>query len=264
MSRTLPLIPTFALLLVTSLSHADSLHERDTAKASRESSDDAGDRDTSDPILHLLFSAEQLVQEVDDAWNLQSSLAQFELRTGSAAQAVQSALRTTRHALSSLPFFDSPVLSFKPTPILTETPVPGMLSSPFGVRKDPIKHRRKKHHAGVDMVAKRNTPIHAAGPGIVTFAGRKGGYGRVIIIDHGLGLETRYAHLERIGVKKGEFVPRGATIGKVGSSGRATGPHLHFEVRQDGVPVPPAKALDVELPGCSRNARDCRRDRPQS
>jgi murein DD-endopeptidase MepM/ murein hydrolase activator NlpD len=220
--------------------------------------------ETGTSLLDLIFAAERILEGADDTWRHESSRAQYELRQASAAQAVQATLRTTRQALSSLPFLDSPVLTFKPTPILTEKPVPGQLSSPFGVRRDPIRRRKRKHHRGVDFVADRNTPVHASGPGIVAFAGRKGGYGRMVIIDHGLGLETRYAHLQRIKVKKGEFVPRGTTIGKVGSSGRATGPHLHFEVRQDGIAIPPTEALDVKLPGCSARARDCRRKRPSS
>ncbi|HEU5060963.1 MAG TPA: M23 family metallopeptidase, partial [Kofleriaceae bacterium] len=72
---------------------------------------------------------------------------------------------------------------------------------------------------------------------------RGGGYGRVVYIDHGGGLETRYAHLQKILVEEGDFVPAGAVVGKVGSSGRATGPHLHFEVRRDGRPVAPNRVL---------------------
>jgi murein DD-endopeptidase MepM/ murein hydrolase activator NlpD len=86
-----------------------------------------------------------------------------------------------------------------------------------------------------------------------------GGYGRVVIIDHGHGLQTRYAHLQRIKTKKGEFLPAGAVLGAVGSSGRTTGPHLHFEVRQDGVALPPEKVIQFKLPDCSRHARHCNR-----
>ncbi len=155
--------------------------------------------------------------------------------------------------------------------LLTVRPVPGELSSHFGVRPDPVKsrrrrrHKRTRHHKGVDFVARRGTLVHAAGPGIVVRAGFFGGYGRVVIVDHGQGLETRYAHLQKIKTKKGEFLPAGAVLGSVGSSGRSTGPHLHFEVRQDGVALPPEDVLQFKLPRCASRARNCeRRKRPNS
>ncbi len=158
--------------------------------------------------------------------------------------------------------------------LLTEKPVPGKLSSRFGMRPDPVKRRRnqrRKHrrrHLGVDFVASRGTLVHAAGPGIVVRASFSGGYGRVVIIDHGHGLQTRYAHLHRFKTKKGDFLPAGAVLGTVGSSGRTTGPHLHFEVRQDGKALSPDEVVNFELPGCSRRARHCsdrtRRSRPNS
>jgi murein DD-endopeptidase MepM/ murein hydrolase activator NlpD len=100
----------------------------------------------------------------------------------------------------------------------------------------------------VDFKAPRGTPVYAAGPGVVMHARRKGSYGKLIIISHGLGLETRYAHLSRIKVDEGEFVPAGALIGTVGSTGRTTGPHLHFEVRQFEEPVDPLWALGETRP----------------
>jgi murein DD-endopeptidase MepM/ murein hydrolase activator NlpD len=85
----------------------------------------------------------------------------------------------------------------------------------------------------------------AAGDGVVTFCGRMGGYGNVIDIDHGGGIVTRYAHLRRISTKKAAAVSAGEVIGQVGSTGRTTGPHLHFEVRIDGAPVSPIEAMAV-------------------
>jgi murein DD-endopeptidase MepM/ murein hydrolase activator NlpD len=154
--------------------------------------------------------------------------------------------------------------------MLTEKPVPGELSSPFGRRPDPVKRRRNKrrkrhrHHKGVDFVATRGTLVHAAGPGIVTRSRRAGGYGRMVIIDHGDGLQTRYAHLQRIKVKHGDFLPAGAVLGTVGSSGRTTGPHLHFEVRLNGVALPPEDVIQFKLPPCSRKARNCKRPAPRN
>lgn len=92
----------------------------------------------------------------------------------------------------------------------------------------------------MDLAAPAGTPIVAAGGGTVTFAGPRGGYGNVVILDHGDGTETRYAHQQRLDVTVGQQVTGGQQIGTVGSTGNSTGPHLHFEVRRNGQPVDPA------------------------
>jgi murein DD-endopeptidase MepM/ murein hydrolase activator NlpD len=125
---------------------------------------------------------------------------------------------------------------------LSFAPVIGGKSSGFGSRKDPIEGDTR-FHAGVDIAAKTGTQVYAAGPGKVTFAGVAGGYGNLVMVDHGGGLQTRYAHLSEIDVKVGEVVQPGAPVGKVGSTGRSTGPHLHFEVRRDGVAVSPEEEV---------------------
>lgn len=117
--------------------------------------------------------------------------------------------------------------------LITIEPVTGAETSSYGYRSDPFTNRRKLHK-GVDYRAPRGTPVFAAGPGVVKVARRKSGYGRVVMLDHGAGVETRYAHLQRIEVDAGERVSAGTRIGTVGSTGRATGPHLHFELRIDG------------------------------
>lgn len=124
-------------------------------------------------------------------------------------------------------------------------PVPGKpVSSRFGMRLDPFL-KRAAMHSGIDFRAQRGTPVRAAGNGRVVAAGRNGGYGKMVEIDHGGGLTTRYAHLKRISVRKGETVEAGATIGKVGSTGRSTGPHLHYEIRRNGRAVDPKAYLDA-------------------
>jgi murein DD-endopeptidase MepM/ murein hydrolase activator NlpD len=127
---------------------------------------------------------------------------------------------------------------------LTSSPVPGAESSGFGWRSDPINDRRK-FHKGTDFRAPRGTPVYAAGGGVVVQAGRMGGYGNVIFIDHGNGVITRYGHLKKIAVDKDSVVVAGKQIGEVGSTGRATGPHLHFEVRLDGRAVNPTVAMSI-------------------
>lgn len=128
--------------------------------------------------------------------------------------------------------------------ILTVEPVASSEASGFGWRDDPIRHRAK-FHSGTDFKGKHGTPVFAAGPGIVVFAGRRGGYGNLIEIDHGGGVITRYAHLRRIEAKEDATVVAGQQIGQVGSTGRATGPHLHFEVRLANNPVDPLTAMTV-------------------
>lgn len=108
------------------------------------------------------------------------------------------------------------------------------ISSGFGARRDPLNGRRAMHQ-GLDLKAPLRTPIHATGPGTVAFAGYKGRYGRMVEVDHGLGVMTRYAHLAAIHVKRGQAVREGSRIGLLGNSGRTSGPHLHYEVVVDGV-----------------------------
>ena len=119
------------------------------------------------------------------------------------------------------------------------SPVVGAkISSPFGFRRDPFIGRRS-HHAGIDFKAKTGTPVKVTASGIVTKAGWSGGYGRLVEVRHRNGVTTRYAHLRTITAKVGQKVARGTMIGKVGSSGRSTGPHLHYEIRKSGRPVNP-------------------------
>ena len=115
------------------------------------------------------------------------------------------------------------------------------VSSPFGNRFHPVL-KRYILHTGVDLVAKY-VPLRAAKSGVVTFAGNMSGYGKIIIIRHDNGYETRYAHLSVISTNVGEHVNQGDLIGKTGNSGRTTGAHLHFEIRQNGVPKNPMKYL---------------------
>ncbi len=128
--------------------------------------------------------------------------------------------------------------------ILTTAPIPQTLSSGFGWRDDPIRHDRR-FHGGTDFKADPGTPVLAAGDGVVVFAGRQGGYGNVIYVDHGGGVVTRYGHLRRIETKKNAPVTAGERIGQVGSTGRTTGPHLHFEIRLDGRAVDPVAAMTI-------------------
>ena len=117
-------------------------------------------------------------------------------------------------------------------------PVSGRISSPYGWRVHPI-FRTREFHTGIDIAAPWGTPIEAAAAGVVIFTGWMRGYGMLVIIDHGNGLSTTYSHLSSYSVYVGEQVTRGQVIAKIGSTGWSTGPHLFFEVRQNGEPVDP-------------------------
>ncbi len=118
------------------------------------------------------------------------------------------------------------------------------ITSGFGYRRDPFNGRGAMH-AGIDFKGAMGSPIYAAAGGRVTFAGRKAGYGNAIEVSHGNGMMTRYAHLSRIDVKPGQRVAAGSTIGGLGSTGRSTGPHLHFEVRINDRAVNPRPFLEA-------------------
>jgi murein DD-endopeptidase MepM/ murein hydrolase activator NlpD len=121
-------------------------------------------------------------------------------------------------------------------------PAHGWLSSSVGRRTDPITGGDDFHH-GLDISADAGSPIYATADGTVTMARREGAYGNLVTIDHGYGLETRYGHMSKFEVKTGAKVKRGDVVGRVGSTGRATGPHLHYEVRVNGRLLNPLQLL---------------------
>ena len=125
-------------------------------------------------------------------------------------------------------------------------PVEGQVTASFGERIDPF-NGEGAFHSGVDISANVGSAVIAPADGAVTFADFLGGYGRAIMVDHGHGISTRYGHLSSFAVTAGQYVHRGDTIGYVGTSGRTTGPHLHYEVRINDVPVNPYKYLRLTL-----------------
>jgi murein DD-endopeptidase MepM/ murein hydrolase activator NlpD len=118
----------------------------------------------------------------------------------------------------------------------------GRISSDYGLRRHPVLGRMKQH-AGIDIAAPTGTPVYATADGVVDKAYYSSSYGRVIYLDHGSDYETRYAHLSGMTVAAGQRVRKGDLIGYVGSTGRSTGPHLHYEIRIDGQPVNPMPFL---------------------
>jgi murein DD-endopeptidase MepM/ murein hydrolase activator NlpD len=121
-------------------------------------------------------------------------------------------------------------------------PLDGRLMSSFGTRTDPFSGEGALH-TGVDLSARIGTPVRATGDGIIHFASWSGGYGKLVVIDHGNGIETYYGHLSEFEVIAGQEIRRGDTIGLSGGTGRSTGPHLHYEIRMGGSPVNPYKYL---------------------
>jgi murein DD-endopeptidase MepM/ murein hydrolase activator NlpD len=121
-------------------------------------------------------------------------------------------------------------------------PVRGWTTSKFGYRKSPFTGRRE-FHKGYDISTKKGSPILATADGVVTFVGRKGLLGNTIIINHGHGMVTRFAHCDKFLKKRGEKVERWEQIATVGNTGRSTGPHVHYQVELNGVPVNPEKYM---------------------
>ena len=116
------------------------------------------------------------------------------------------------------------------------------LTSGYGTRRDPIRKRLARHN-GIDLANEIGTPILTPSPGRVVYAGWRGNFGRMVEIDHGLGIRTRYGHMKKILVERGQQLDYGEKIGLMGSSGRSTGSHLHYEIRVDGVPLDPLNFL---------------------
>ncbi len=141
---------------------------------------------------------------------------------------------------------DAAHLSHTLTKVPVRKPVTGDLdlTSPFGIRMDPFVHEAAMH-TGLDFRGDIGEPIHATAAGTITVAGWSGGYGKMVEIDHGNGLATRYGHLSEIDVSVGDAVRIGQVIGKLGSTGRSTGPHLHYETRVNGEAVNPEKFLSA-------------------
>jgi murein DD-endopeptidase MepM/ murein hydrolase activator NlpD len=148
-------------------------------------------------------------------------------------------LRTDLFTLTESRLFEARLSSLM---VPSSKPVDGPIGSPFGFRSDPFTGRAALH-AGLDFTADIGTPIFAAAGGVVLSTEWHPQYGHLLEVDHGNGLVTRYAHTSKILVKNGDLIKRGQEVALVGTTGRSTGPHLHFEVLLDGVPQNPARFL---------------------
>lgn len=170
---------------------------------------------------------------VKDLTELKDSIASLELNSSSGSGEMANLSQTEKKLdeyIDSLP---------------TLWPTAGRISSGFGGRKDPFR-LTNRFHTGIDIAADYGQAIMAAGSGKVTLAGRTSVYGNTVIIDHGNGITSMYGHTSKILVKKGQTVKKGDAIARVGSSGRSTGSHLHFEVQINSVPTNPLNYLDTK------------------
>lgn len=151
-------------------------------------------------------------------------------------------LENKADSLSLIDFVDQQIDRVRSYPL--GSPVVGNVTSDFGKRRSPFTGR-PDFHSGVDISIDRSTPVKAVADGVVIMSGYKGAYGKVVVVDHGNGFETVYGHLSQISAKPGEKVCRGEIVGNVGSTGRSTGPHLHFEVRKNGEPQNPIPYMEL-------------------
>jgi murein DD-endopeptidase MepM/ murein hydrolase activator NlpD len=178
-----------------------------------------------------------------------SSLPQYDLSLGELTRQLEWLTRQLDDRGDKLGILESSLTLDNARKKLVPTMLPvqgGWYSSNYGWRIDPFNGQRA-FHEGIDVIAEQGTAVHAAAGGVVVYAEYHPQYGNMIEIDHGNDLITRYAHASKVLVKVGDLVLRGVKVAEVGRTGRATGTHLHFEVRQRGVPVNPVQFL--RLPG---------------
>lgn len=221
-SNNLHLMATRLGELQAKVSQLDSLGERVTGLArGKVELEKAVRLGQGGPFLPVPMAADELLREIDRL-----------------AQAVE-------NKTDELSMLESKLLEKRVSERLLPTILPvkeAVFGSPFGHRSDPIAGLRSMHE-GLDFSAETGTPVVVAADGVVLSANYHADYGNVIDVDHGDGLTSRYAHLSSVDVKPGMLVKRGEKIGAVGTSGRSTGPHLHFEVRMLGVAQNPARFL---------------------
>lgn len=170
---------------------------------------------------------------IKKSFTLSGEYAEFDYKFGKIKNAV-STLENSIHELDEYLLDKNSILRSTPTIL----PSVGWITSYFGHRVSPYAGKVKMHE-GLDVGAPFGTPIMAPADGVITFAGKKAGFGNFVQIDHGYGIETIYAHAQKVLAKNGQKVRRGDSIAKVGSTGYSTGPHLHYEVRVNGIAVDP-------------------------
>ncbi|TMQ11318.1 MAG: hypothetical protein E6J91_23395 [Deltaproteobacteria bacterium] len=198
--------------------------------------------------------AQMFARQLGQAGEVSASRAPSAMRPPNAPGTPAAALPVT-HAVATAPTaIDQPLsIDLPPGAPHLIVPVAGRPSSGYGLRSDPV-HGGTVNHPGFDLAAATGTQVTAAAAGTVVHAGPAGTYGNLVTLRHDNGFETRYAHLSAVDVQVGDRVEAGAALGKVGSTGYSTGPHLHFEVRHDGQAIDPAPLLPLHR-SASRTTR---------
>jgi murein DD-endopeptidase MepM/ murein hydrolase activator NlpD len=194
-----------------------------------------------------LASLQLLAEEVSSAYGVRKQLA------GSLDLVAEAPLVPTMHeTLEEYSYLRTTNLARRQRNIFSDLnvnvlpsiwPLNGRLEGGYGRRTDPFSGEGGAMHTGIDISAPMGTPVRAAADGVVLHAGWNGGYGKCVIIDHGHGYQTWYGHLSRMDVLEGQEIRQGETLGAVGNTGHATGPHLHYEVRLGTTPVNPYRFL---------------------
>ncbi|MDF2593050.1 MAG: Peptidase [Clostridia bacterium] len=174
-------------------------------------------------------SSDNSLQQIDQ---IKTSYKELSTKLLSQRQLIDSSMATIKKQVT--------YLNAKPS----ISPVNTRITANYGTRKNPFTNRGSEFHPGMDFAGETGTPIKATGDGVVIFSGWQSGYGNVIILSHGYGLTTLYGHNSKLLVKKGDKVKKAQIISKMGSTGRSTGPHLHYEVRLNGNLVNPSKYLN--------------------
>ncbi len=185
-------------------------------------------------VLHPVIPLQPILSNNDADYSehingLKTSLVSLSKEAKSLKTEIEDSVKPIKERLS--------YLKAKPTGI----PVKGRITANYGYRKNPFTNRGSEFHKGVDIAAKTGTSVVSTADGIVTFAGWKSGYGYLVIVSHGYGFTTAYAHNSKIVVKIGDKVTRGQVISKVGATGRSTAPHCHYEVKLNGKNVDPSR-----------------------
>lgn len=223
------MIGAFSVIRYASLAVQYNLAKIDNRKL-REQNDEA--KQVADRIQKSLASQQPIIDKLAEDSGVKPST-DIEKNIGSggpdlkdlekATNALENGVREIRDVVAAN--------QIKLSAIPSTWPVRGYITSGLGDRSNPFGGGSSEHHPGLDIAATHGTSVEAPGDGIVIVAGPYGGYGNMVAIDHGYGLTTRYGHLSRIDLKVGDHVHRGTQLGAVGSTGRSTGPHLHYEVR---------------------------------
>lgn len=204
----------------------------------------SGQMKSMQTTIHSLKQSEQEFKRLFSLGSKKQVLDAVKTDAGDGSIDVEELQRQIKETMASVSDIKSYLAKERDTHFATPQgwPVAGKVSSGFGMRRHP-QNGRMIFHSGIDLSAPRGVPVHATADGIVSFADWSKGSGKVVVIEHGKGFTTVYAHNSRIDVKAGETVKRGDTIALTGASGNATGPHVHYEVWKDGRFVNPASFI---------------------